>query len=79
MKCYLPNIKALDLAVSEMKDFEVGLLWSLFKLVTPPLPLGRASFDPRGIILKSLIEIPKALLHTKYQSSRHSSFKEEEF
>ena len=31
----MPNIKALDLLVSEIKDFEVGLHWSLFQLVPP--------------------------------------------
>ena len=39
----------------------------------------RRSFDPRGIILTHLVEIHKEMLYTTYQSSRPSSFKEEEF
>ena len=39
-------------------------------------PQGGTSFDPRGIICTTLVE---EMLHTKYQSSAPSSFREEEF
>ena len=41
-------------------------------------PQGGAGFDPRGILLTNLVEVPKEMLHTKYQSSRPFSFREEE-
>ena len=42
-------------------------------------PCDRASFDPWDIIWTNLIEVLKEMLYTKYQSSRPSSFREEEF
>ena len=44
-RCYKPNIKALDLPVSEKKNFEVCLLCSY---VLTRDPQGGPSFDPRG-------------------------------
>ena len=32
----MPNIKALYLPVSEMKNFEIGLLWSYVPTCAPP-------------------------------------------
>ena len=34
----MPNIKALDLPVSEMKNFEFGLFWSYVPNCVPPGP-----------------------------------------
>ena len=50
--------------------------WSSLVLVPTCAPLGRASFDPRGIIWTNLVEVHKQMLHTKYQSSTPSSFRE---
>ena len=62
--------------VSERKNFEVGLLCSY---VPSCDPRGGANIDPRGIIWTNLVEVHKEMLHTKYQSSAPSSFREEEF
>ena len=75
-RCHIPNIKSLCHLVSEKKNFEDGLLRSY---VPTSDPRGRASFDPRGIIWTNLVEVIKEMLYTKYQSSRPSSFREEEF
>ena len=40
---------------------------------------GRASFDPRSIIWTILVEVHYKMLHTKYQSSAPSSFREDKF
>ena len=48
----------------------------MFECVTPG---GRASFDPMTIISTILVEVYNEMLHTKYQSSTHSSFSEEKF
>ena len=48
----------------------------MFQLKTPG---EGASFDPRGIVWTNLVEVLKDILYTKYQSSRPSSFSEEEF
>ena len=42
-------------------------------------PWGGASFDLRGIIWTTLVEVHQEMLHTKYQSSAPSTFREEEF
>ena len=42
-------------------------------------PRGRATFDPRDIICTILVEVHKEMLHSKYQSSMPSSFREEDF
>ena len=60
------------------EEFEVCLLWSYVPTCAYP-HLGRASFDPRGITWTNLVEVYKEMLHTKYQSSRPSSLREEEF
>ena len=72
----MPNIKALDLPVSEMKNFEVGLPWSLFQLVTPG---AGPVFDSRGIIQTNLKEVYKEMPHTKYQCSRTYSSRKKNF
>ena len=41
--------------------------------------MGGANIDPKGIIWINLVEVHKEMLHTKYQSSAPSSFREEEF
>ena len=48
----------------------------MFELVSPG---DRASFDPRDIIWTNLVEVDKEMLHTKYQSSKPTSFIKEEF
>ena len=75
-RCYIQNIKALSLPVSEKKNYETFVLCSCVQLV---IPQGRANFDPRGIIWTNLVEVHKEMLYTKYQSSSPSSFKEEKF
>ena len=72
----MPNIKTLNLPVSEMKNFEVGLLWSYLPICDPG---GRASFDPMGIIWTNLVEVNKQMLYTKYESFKPSRLREEEF
>ena len=67
----MPYIKALDLPVSEMKNFEVGLLWSY----VPTCASGTGPVLNPGA---TLIEAYKEMQHTKYQSSRPSSFRKEE-
>ena len=62
--------------VSERKNCEVGLLCSY---VPSCDPRGAANIEPRGIIWSNLVEVHKKMLHTKYQSSSPSSFREEEF
>ena len=68
-------MKALHLSVSE-KNFEDWLLSSYVLNCEPPG--GGVSFDPRGTTWTNLVEVHKEMLCTKYQSSRPSSFKEEE-
>ena len=50
-RCYIQNIKALGLPVSEKKNYENG-----FSVPYIPTcdPRGRASFDPRGFIMNKL-------------------------
>ena len=74
-RCHIPNSKSLGHAVSE-KNFEDGFCVPVFQIVTPP-PRGGASFDPRNII--DVLGVHKEMLYTKYQSSRPSSFREEQF
>ena len=75
-RCHIPNIKSLRHPISEKKNFEARLLCSHVPACDPR---DRASFDPRGIIWTNLVEVLKEMLYTKYQSSRPSSFREEEF
>ena len=69
-------MKDLGLQVSDKKNFEVCLLCSNIQNCDP---WGRTSFDPRGIIGSKLVEVHKEMLFTKYESSRLSSLREEEF
>ena len=71
-----PNIKALILPVSEMKNFEVGFLCSYVSTCDPQ---GGASFDPTSIISTNLVDVHREMLKTKYQSSIPSSFRGKEF
>ena len=48
----------------------------MFQHVTPGMGV---SFDPRGIIWINLVEVHQEMLHTKYQSCRPSTFREEKF
>ena len=75
-RCYIPNIKALGLPVSEKKNFEIFFLCSY---VPPCDPQGGASFDPRGIIWTNLVKVLKEMLYTKYKSFKLSSFRKKEF
>ena len=52
--CYIPNIKALGLMVSDKKIFSCFTHTSLCK---PCDPWGGAIFDPRGIIWTNLVEV----------------------
>ena len=70
-----PNIKVPRLPFLERKNFEVGLLCSYVQSCDHPC---WANFDPRGIICSNLVKVYKEMLHTKYQSSTPSSFREEE-
>ena len=58
------------------KKFEDGLLCYYVPTCDPR---GRSSLHPRGVIWTNLVEVLKEMLYTKYQSSRLSSFREEEF
>ena len=53
--------------------------WNRSSLVPTCDPWGRASFGPRVIIWINLVEVQKEVLHTTYQSSKPSSFREKEF
>ena len=74
-KCYIQNIKALGLPLSEKKNSKLCLLCSYARTCEPH---GRTSPDLRGIIGTTLVEVHKEMLHTKYQGSRPSSFRVEE-
>ena len=68
----------------EVHDGPGSLTWVIFptKWILPSLLLLFqlvASFNPRGIIWIELINVHKAMLHTKNQSSKPSRFREEEF
>ena len=75
-RCYIPNIKALGLPVSEKKNFEDGLLCSY---VPSCDPRGGAIFDPRGIIWINVVEVHKEILHTKNESSTPSISEKKNF
>ena len=42
-------------------------------------PRGGAIFGHRGIILTNLVEVHQVMLHIKYQGSRLSGFRQEDF
>ena len=67
--CYIHNIKALGLVVSEKKSL----------IVFPMMPPGGACINPRGTVGRIYKEDHYTLLHTKYESSRPCSFREEVF
>ena len=69
-------MKALGLVVSEKKIFYVFPIVYLWKLMTPP---GGAIFDSRGMIGRIYKEDHFTLQHTKYESSGHCGFGEEDF
>ena len=50
-RCYIPNIKALHLLVSEKKIFKLFLLWSYVSNLRPP---GRCQFWPQGHHMNNL-------------------------
>ena len=64
-------MKAVHFLDSEKKNFEVCLLCSYVQ--------NSSQFDPSGIICTNLVEVHKDVLHTKYQNSTASSFREKEF
>ena len=74
-RCYVQNIKALGLPLSEKKNSKICLLCSYAPTCEPH---GRTSPDPRRIIWTNLVEVHKEMLHTKYKCSRPSSFIVEE-
>ena len=65
----LQSMKALGLVVSEKKNF----------YVLPMTPRGGALMDPRGMVGRIYKEDHYTLLHTKYESSGHCGFGEEDF
>ena len=67
--CYIHNMKVLGLVVSEKKSL----------IVSPMMPPGRACMNPRGTVGRIYKVDLYTLLHTKYESSRPYSFREEEF
>ena len=68
-------MKALRLPVSEKKNFYVCLLCSHVQNYDPR---SRASFDPRGIICKKVVEVHK-MLNTKHQSSMPQASEKKNF
>ena len=50
----------------------------MFQIVTTP-PQDKGHFWPQEHHIKNLVEVDWQMLHTKYQSSMPSSFREEEF
>ena len=67
--CYTQNMKALGLVVSEKNCF----------YIFPMTPPGRARMDPRGTVGRIYKWDYYTLLHTKYESSGHCGFREEDF
>ena len=68
-------MKALCLPVSEKKNFEVYLLRSYVQNSDP----GAGQVLTPGASYVNLVEFHKEMLHTEYQSSTYSSFREKEF
>ena len=66
---------------SSTPSFREEVFWSLpsWFLCSNLWPQGQGQFDPRGIICTNLAEVHKEMLHTKYQNSMASSFREKEF
>ena len=68
--CYLQNMKALGLVVSEKKIFFMFFPWR---------PRGGACMDPRGMVGRIYEVDHYTMLHTKYESSGPCDFGEEDF
>ena len=64
--CYIQNMKALGLVVSE----------KMFLCFSHDAPLGGACMDPRGMVGRIYKEDHYILLHTKYESSGPCDFGE---
>ena len=74
--CYIQNLKALGLVVSEKKIF---LCFSHCKPMGANDSWGGAIFDPRGMVGRIYIEDHYTLLRIKYESSGPCGFGEEDF
>ena len=72
--CYIQNMKALGLLVSEKKVFSY-----LSHDAPPPHPQVGARMDPRGTVGRIYKEDHYTLIHTKYESSVPCGFGEEDF
>ena len=73
---YKISVKAPGLLVSEKKNLKMGFFVPIFQLVTT----GPSQFWPRGHHINKLgTGLQGDAIYTKYQSSRPSSFREEEF
>ena len=68
--CYLQNMKALGLVVSEKK---------IFLCFSHDAPRGGACMDPRGMVGRIYEEDHYTMLNTKYESSGPCDFREEAF
>ena len=68
--------QALGFPVSGKKNFEIFFLCSYVPTCDPR---GSPVLTPGASYEKNLVEIHKEMLHTKYQSSAPSSFREEDF
>ena len=68
--CYIQNMKALGLVVSEKK---------IFFIFFPCAPQGGARMDPRGMVDRIYKEDHYPMLHTKYESSGSCGYGEEYF
>ena len=70
--------------IAHLSHFPHKMKSSFFVPIVPtcdthPPPRGGAGFDPQDIIWTNLIEVHTEMLTTKYQTSRPSSFGEDEF
>ena len=74
----MPHTKNQSSRPSRFREEQFWILPSLF-LCSNLWPPGRANLDPRGIIWTNLVGVNMEILHTKYQSSMPSIFREEEF
>ena len=74
--CFIQNVKALGLAVSEEK-----ILFMLIhcKSMGANDPRSGTIFDPRGTVGRIYKESHYTLLHSKYESSGPCGFGEEDF
>ena len=63
------KFQAPEPSSSGEEDFEVYFIFE------PKTPRRRAISDPRATIRTNLVEVHKAMLHTKYQGPRPSGFR----